>query len=96
MLIGVQHFVRQKSSMKSEESTKSSESFSHHDNASSQTAHQTADYLEELMTHCPYSPYLSPDDFSLLPSVKGKMRRQCFFSPEEVVEELQTLRVSEL
>jgi len=39
----------------------------HHDNARCHTAHQTVDFLSsnnvELMTHCPYSPDLSPNNF---------------------------------
>lgn len=62
----------------------------HHDNASSHTASQTIDYLKrqnvELMTHCPYSPDLSPNDFFLFPFVKNKMRGTRFSTPEEAVE----------
>lgn len=62
----------------------------HHDNASAHTARQTIDYLKqqnvELMTHCPYSPDLSPNDFFLFPNIKNKMRGERFASPEEAVE----------
>lgn len=71
----------------------------HHDNASSHTAHQTTDYLKEknieLMSHCPYSPDLSPNDFFLFPNVKQKMRGQRFSSPEEAVEAFK-MHVSEI
>ena len=67
----------------------------HHDNASSHTAHQTIDYLKEenieLMSHCPYSPDLSPNDFVLFANVKQKMRGQRLSSPQEAVESLQNL-----
>ena len=62
----------------------------HHDNASSHTATQTVNYLKhqniELMSHCPYSPDLSPNDFFLFPRVKNKLRGQRFTTPEEAVE----------
>lgn len=65
----------------------------HHDNASSHTARQTNDYLKEknieIMSHCPYSPDLSPNDFFLFPNVKQKMRGQRFSSPQEAVEAFQ-------
>ena len=38
------------------------------------------------MSHCPYSPDLSPNDFFLFPFVKNKMRGQRFSTPEEAVE----------
>ena len=54
---------------------------------------QTIDYLKEenikLMSHCPYSPDLSPNDFFLFPNVKKKMRGQLFSSPQEAVESFQ-------
>jgi len=62
----------------------------HHDNASSHTARQTIGYLKqnniELLTHCPYSPDLSPNDFFLFPTIKKKMRGQRFSTPEQAVE----------
>ena len=65
----------------------------HHNNASSHTARQTIDYLKEqnieLMSHCPYSPDLSPNDFFLFPNIKQKMRGQRFSSPQEAVESFQ-------
>ena len=65
----------------------------HHDNASSHTASQTIEYLKdkniELMSHCPYSPDLSPNDFFLFPLVKEKMRGQRFSSPQDAVENFQ-------
>lgn len=71
----------------------------HHDNASSHTAGQTLEYLKrqnvELMTHCPYSPDLSPNDFYLFPYVKRKMRGVRFSSPEEAVEAFKK-QVSEI
>lgn len=73
----------------------------HHDNASSHTAHETNDYLKhqkvELMSHCPYSPDLSPNDFFLFPYVKKKkkMRGQRFSSPQEAVDAFEN-HVSEI
>ena len=44
----------------------------HYDKASSHTSHETIDYLKdkniELMSHCLYSPDLSPNDFSCSPT----------------------------
>ena len=40
----------------------------------------------ELMTHCPYSPNLLPNDFFLFPNIKNKMRGERFESPEAAVE----------
>ena len=55
----------------------------HHDNASSHTAHETNDYLKhrkvELMSHCPYSPDLSPNYFFLFPYVKKKIAWAAIF-----------------
>jgi len=46
----------------------------HHDNASSHTARETKDFLKEqsveIISHCPYSPDLSPNDFFLFLYVK--------------------------
>lgn len=71
----------------------------HHDNASSHTARLTIDYLKEksveIMTHCPYSPDLSPNDFFLFPTVKQKMRGQRFSTPQEAVEVFENL-ISEI
>lgn len=47
------------------------------------------------MSHCPYSPDLSPNDFFLFPNVKQKMREQRFSSPEEAVEAYK-MHVSEI
>jgi Transposase. len=62
----------------------------HHDNASAHTAQRTIDFLSseniEIMTHCPYSPDLSPNDFFLFPNIKNKLRGKRFASPEEAVE----------
>ena len=48
----------------------------HHDNASCHITCQTVDFLSsknvELMTHCPYSPDLSPNDFFLFPNIKRR------------------------
>ncbi|KYN35414.1 hypothetical protein ALC56_10249 [Trachymyrmex septentrionalis] len=56
---------------------------------------QTVDFLSsnnpELMTHCPYSPDLSPNDFFLFPNIKNKMRGERFESPEAAVETFHTL-----
>ncbi|CAK9818963.1 Histone-lysine N-methyltransferase SETMAR [Anthophora quadrimaculata] len=38
------------------------------------------------MTHCPYSPDLSPNDFCLFPFVKNKLHGERFSTPEEAVE----------
>lgn len=62
----------------------------HHDNASSHKAGQTMEYLKaknvELMSHPPYSPDLSPNDFFTFPKLKDKLRGQRFSSPEEAIE----------
>ena len=51
-------------------------------------ARQTVYFLSsnnvELMTHCPYSPDLSPNDFFLFPNFKNKIRGERFESPEAV------------
>ena len=39
----------------------------------------------ELMGHPPYSPNLAPNDFSLLPHIRKKMRGQRFSSLEDTV-----------
>lgn len=61
----------------------------HHDNASSHTSAQTTAFLStqniDLMSHPPYSPDLSPNDFFLFPYVKNKLRGQRFSTPEEAV-----------
>ena len=58
-----------------------------HNNASSHTSAQTAEFLStqsiDLMSHPPYSPNLAPNDFFLFPYVKNKMRGQRFTTPEE-------------
>ena len=48
-------------------------------------------YNVELMTHCPYSSDLSPNDFFLFPNVKNKMSGKRFESPEATVETFRTL-----
>ena len=67
----------------------------HHNKASCHTACQTVDFLSsnnvELMTHCPYSPDLSPNDFFLFPNIKNKIRGERFESPEAAVETFRTL-----
>ncbi|KAG5347244.1 SETMR methyltransferase, partial [Acromyrmex charruanus] len=54
--------------------------------------HDNVDFLSsknvELMTHCPYSPDLSPNDFFLFPNIKKKMRGE---SLEAAVETFRTL-----
>lgn len=71
----------------------------HHDNASAHTARRTVEFLTsnniQLMTHCPYSPDLSPNDFFLFRHIKNKMRGERFSSPEEAVEAFKSL-VSEV
>lgn len=62
----------------------------HHDNASSHTAHKTTKFLNdenvELMSHPPYSPDLSPNDFFTFPRIKDLLRGQRFENPEAAVE----------
>ncbi|CAH1963210.1 unnamed protein product [Acanthoscelides obtectus] len=62
----------------------------HQDNASSQTAQKTIQYLTEenveLLDHPPYSPDLSPNDFFPFPIIKNRLRGQRFQSPEEAVD----------
>jgi len=59
------------------------------------TARQTIDFLSnsnvKLMTYCPYSPDLSPNDFFLFPNIKNKMRGERFELPEVAVETFRTL-----
>ena len=45
----------------------------------------------ELMTHCPYSSDLSPNDFFLFPNIKNKMCGERFESLEAAVETFRTL-----
>ncbi|KAF8795457.1 Histone-lysine N-methyltransferase SETMAR like protein [Argiope bruennichi] len=65
----------------------------HPDNVSSHTARETMDYFKdkdiERMSHCPYSPDLSPNDFFLFPYVKQKISGQRFSSPQEAVDGFQ-------
>ena len=63
----------------------------HHDNASCQTVYFLSSNNVELMTHCPYSPDLSPNDFFLFPNIKNKMRGERFESSEASVETFRTL-----
>lgn len=62
----------------------------HQDNASSHTARRTKDFLDqenvELMSHPPYSPDLSPNDFFTFPRIKDLLRGQRFPDPEDAVE----------
>ncbi|CAK1603203.1 unnamed protein product [Parnassius mnemosyne] len=62
----------------------------HHDNASIHTARKTNDFLKqenvELMSHPPYSPDLSPNDFFIFPRMKDLLRGQRFEDPEAAVE----------
>jgi [histone H3]-lysine36 N-dimethyltransferase SETMAR len=62
----------------------------HQDNASSHTAQQTRTYLTtqnvELMSHPPYSPDLSPNDFFTFPKIKNQLRGQRFTTPDDAVE----------
>ena len=59
----------------------------HHGNASSRTSDQISALLTvknvELMGLPTYSPDLAPNDFSLFPHIKQKMRGQRFSSPED-------------
>ena len=43
------------------------------------------------MTHCPYSPDLSPNDFFLFLNIENKMRGERFESLEAAVETFRTL-----
>ncbi|EGI62988.1 FLJ37770-like protein [Acromyrmex echinatior] len=56
---------------------------------------QTIDFLSsknvELMSHCPYSPDLSPNNFFLFPNIKKKMHGERFESPEAAVGTFRTL-----
>ncbi|GBP62878.1 Histone-lysine N-methyltransferase SETMAR [Eumeta japonica] len=65
----------------------------HHDNASCHTSAETIRFLKnqkiELTSHPPFSPDLDPNDFYLFPSVKMKLRGQCFSSREEAVDALK-------
>jgi len=58
----------------------------HHNNASCHTIDFLSNNNTELMTHCPYSSDLSPNDFFLFPKIKNKMRDELFESPEAAVE----------
>ncbi|CAK1590105.1 unnamed protein product [Parnassius mnemosyne] len=62
----------------------------HHDNASSHTARKTNHFLKqesvELMSHPPYSPDPSPNDFFTFPRMKDLLRDQRFEDPEAAVE----------
>ncbi|CAH1993498.1 unnamed protein product [Acanthoscelides obtectus] len=61
----------------------------HQDNASSNTAQKTRQYLTEenveFLDHPPYSPDLSPSDFFTFPKLKNRLRGQRFQSPEEAM-----------
>ncbi|EFN80125.1 hypothetical protein EAI_09040, partial [Harpegnathos saltator] len=65
----------------------------HHDNDSCHSARQTVDFLSsknvELMTHCPYSLDLSPNDFFLFPNIRCMVMQ--FVSLEVAVEAFRTL-----
>ncbi|CAH1968193.1 unnamed protein product [Acanthoscelides obtectus] len=65
----------------------------HQDNASSQTAQKTRQYLTEanveLLDHPQYSPDLSPNDFFTFSKIKNRLRGQRFQSPEEAVDALK-------
>ncbi|CAH2014018.1 unnamed protein product [Acanthoscelides obtectus] len=62
----------------------------HQDNASSNTAQRSRQYLTkenvELLDHPPYSLNLSPNDFFTFPKIKNRLRGQRFQSPEEAVD----------
>lgn len=62
----------------------------HHDNTSSHTARKTKEFLNqenvELMSHPPYSPDLSPNDFFTFPKMKDLLRGQRFQDPEAAVQ----------
>ncbi|KAG5320945.1 SETMR methyltransferase, partial [Acromyrmex heyeri] len=64
---------------------------SHNDRSSKRLVLNFIQKNVELMTHCLYSPDLSPNDFFLFPNIKKKMRGERFESPEAAVETFRTL-----
>ncbi|CAH1991124.1 unnamed protein product [Acanthoscelides obtectus] len=61
----------------------------HQDNASSHTAQKIRQYLTEdnvELLDTPYSPNLSPNDFSTFPKIKNRLRGQRLQSSEEAVD----------
>ena len=64
----------------------------HHDNAPSDTALATKQFLKEkkvkLMEHPPYSPDLAPCDFFLFPKLKKKLRGQVFKDENKIEKEI--------
>lgn len=44
----------------------------------------------DLMSHCPYLPDLSPGDFFLFVFIKNKMRRHWFSNPKETTESFKS------
>ena len=63
--------------------------FWYHDNASAHTAAQTMDFFTQnsiqLVTHPPFSPDLAPCHFFLSPTVKEKLKRTKFGTPDDAV-----------
>jgi len=59
-----------------------------HGNGRHHTARQTAKQIQdpklEVLTHTPYSPYFTPNDFYLFWSPKDSLRGRHFVSDEEV------------
>jgi histone-lysine N-methyltransferase SETMAR len=62
----------------------------HLENSSSDTSHQTSEYLAtlniELMTYPPHSPDLAPKDFFPFPRINDKLHGQRVSSSEKAVE----------
>lgn len=62
----------------------------HHNNESAHISARTTDFSKAnnvlVMSHCPYSPDLSPCDFFLFPVVKNQMSGQRFSSPQTAVQ----------
>jgi len=71
----------------------------YHDNARYHTTSQIVNFLSsnniELITHCPHSPDLSPNDFFLFPHIKNKISGKRFESPEAALEAFRKL-ISEI
>lgn len=64
-----------------------------HDNARPHTSKETVAKLKQLewetLKHPPYSPDLSPSDYHLFHSMKGKLRGQHFHSEMELINWLE-------
>ena len=59
--------------------------FLHHDNAPSHTSLVVPQFLaEKVITQPPYSPYLAPSDFWLLPALKIGLKGTRFATMEDI------------